>query len=104
LGGGGRAPPCTLKGKLRYCNVVRYLLYLVELNRYVMNISGNESAFQTDGLTIRQEVAARAMGAIISGSFANNTVVKPNEAAKLAFDFAESFIAESNKRESSTIL
>ena len=87
---------------------MRYLLYLVQLNRYIMNISGNESAFQIDetgaGLTIRQEVAARAMGAIISGSFANNTVVKPNEAAKLAFDFADSFIAESNKREGSGIL
>lgn len=73
-----------------------------------MNISGNESAFQTNGtgagLTIRQDVAARAMGAIISGSFANNTAVTPAEAAKLAFDFAEAFVAESNRREGSAIL
>lgn len=73
-----------------------------------MNISGNESAIQLSetgtGLTIRQEVAARAMAAIISGSFANNTVVTPKEAAKLAFDFAESFIAESNRRDGSPIL
>jgi len=73
-----------------------------------MNISGNESAIQSGepntGLTIRQEVAARVMGAIISGSFANNTAVTPKEAAKLAFDFSEAFIAESNSREGSPIL
>jgi hypothetical protein len=73
-----------------------------------MNISGNESAIQlgetNTGLTIRQEVAARAMGAIISGSFANNTSVTAKEAAKLAFDFADGFIEESNKREGSQIL
>ena len=73
-----------------------------------MSISGNESAIQlgesNTGLTIRQEVAPRAMGAIISGSFANNTVVSPKEAAKLAFDFAEGFIAENNRREASHIL
>jgi hypothetical protein len=60
-----------------------------------MNISGHE----TSGLSFRQEVAARAMEAIISGAYANNTVVTPKEAAKLAFDFAEGFIAENNKRE-----
>lgn len=73
-----------------------------------MNISGNESAIQLategSGLTIRQEVAARAMAAIITGSFANNTEVLPHEAAKLAFDFAEALIVESNKREGSPIL
>jgi len=64
-----------------------------------MNISGNE----TVGLTIKQEVAAKAMQAIISGSFANNTQVLPHEAAKLAFDFAEALIEESNKRDGSPI-
>jgi hypothetical protein len=59
-----------------------------------MNISGNETA----GLDIRQEIAGRAMEAIISGAYANNTIVTPKEAAKLAFDFAEAFIAENNKR------
>jgi len=59
-----------------------------------MNISGNE----TTGLDIRQEIAGRAMEAIISGAYANNTIVTPREAAKLAFDFAEAFIAENNKR------
>ncbi|SEW36216.1 hypothetical protein SAMN05428988_4464 [Chitinophaga sp. YR573] len=60
-----------------------------------MTISGSE----TTGLDIRQEIAGRAMEAIISGAYANNTIVTPREAAKLAFDFAEAFIAENNKRQ-----
>jgi hypothetical protein len=39
------------------------------------------------------------MEAIISGAYANNTIVTPKEAAKLAFDFAEAFIAENNRRQ-----
>lgn len=68
-----------------------------------MIIKGNESATPSDqrntGLTIRQEIAARALGAIISGAYSNNTAVSPKEAAKLAFDFAEGFINENNSRE-----
>ena len=83
---------------------------------YIMKISGNESAANTQiigsesqfeqstGLTIRQEIAARAMSAIISGAFANNTEVSPVEAAKLAFEFAEGFINESNSREGSSLV